>query len=430
MTDLLAPLTAHPQGLLLTLLLASLLESLALVGLLLPGVALLFALAVLAGSGGLPLPLVLGAALLGALLGDGLSFLLGRLQRERVRDFALIRRHPYWLSHAEEFFHRHGGKSLVLGRFIGPLRPVVPLVAGMLGYAPGRYLLLNIGSGLVWAPAYLLPGYLVGASIQWQADLPDAFWWLLAALGTLAALLALPMLRPTARLRPLLGAGLTLALAVLLGAQLLGLLDGDNQRLYQAFEPLRTPLIEQLFLWLTLLGNNLSIALLLLPALLLTVWLEHWRGPLWLAAALLSLGACVSALKWGVALPRPEGVLYPGFSFPSGHSAGFACLTSLLALLLSRGQAWLERYLIWALLLFAGLLMALSRLLLGVHWPGDVAAGWLLGQLLAWLFWPRIGAAPWPRRPLWIGLLLGLALMLLGSWEQLAAARPLYLGGA
>ena len=68
------------------------------------------------------------------------------------------------------FFEKYGGKSVAFGRFVGPMRAVIPLVAGMMGMPTGRFLAANILSAIVWAPVYLLPGIVFGASLELAAE--------------------------------------------------------------------------------------------------------------------------------------------------------------------------------------------------------------------------------------------------------------------
>jgi undecaprenyl-diphosphatase len=54
----------------------------------------------------------------------------------------------------------------MLGRFFGPIRAIIPFIAGMLDMSPKQFLAVNIASALLWAPAYLIPGMLFGNSLQ------------------------------------------------------------------------------------------------------------------------------------------------------------------------------------------------------------------------------------------------------------------------
>src|SRR5690606_4817055 len=113
--------------------LISFIESLALAGIIVPGVLLLFLVASVAGHLDFNLSTVLIAGFAGAVLGDGISFYLGRYFKDSIPRYWPFSRYPGALQSGRNFFNRHGGKSVMLGRFIGPIRPVIPLIAGMLG---------------------------------------------------------------------------------------------------------------------------------------------------------------------------------------------------------------------------------------------------------------------------------------------------------
>lgn len=148
----------HPGLAGLVVFLVSLGESLAVVGLLIPGAAMMFAIGALVAAGALDLWTTLAAAVAGAVAGDSLSYWLGFHYRDQVHRLWPFSTHPQWLLGGERFIEKHGGKSVLLGRFVGPVRPIVPVVAGMMRMAPRRFLLANVSSALLWAPVYLAPG--------------------------------------------------------------------------------------------------------------------------------------------------------------------------------------------------------------------------------------------------------------------------------
>jgi len=164
-------------------------ESMAVVGMVVPGVAILFAVGALIGAGALDFWRMAAWAAVGAVLGDGLSFWLGRRYRHRLSRLWPFSRHPEALSRGIAFFEKYGGKSVVIGRFFGPVRAVIPLVAGMMEMPPARFLFANVLSALGWAPAYLLPGMAFGASLELASEvafrlvlllvvLVGSFWFL------------------------------------------------------------------------------------------------------------------------------------------------------------------------------------------------------------------------------------------------------------
>lgn len=166
-------LASHQQWVALSIVAIAFLESLAIAGIVIPGVLLLFGACAMAGSGILGVWTTLGCALMGAILGDGVSFFLGKTLKDHIRDLWPFRKYPQWLDNGEAFFHRHGGKSIIIGRFVGPIRPVLPLVAGMLNMPSLRFVGINFLSALGWAPLYVLPGYLFGLSLQQGISLPE-----------------------------------------------------------------------------------------------------------------------------------------------------------------------------------------------------------------------------------------------------------------
>ena len=141
-------------------------ESLAIVGLIMPGAMLMFGAGALIGANVLPLWPIMGMAALGAMVGDGLSYWLGRHYKVHLRSIWPFRAYPGLVNRGVDFFQRHGGKSVALGRFVGPLRPIIPAVAGMLEMSIPRYVSINVLASLAWAPAYLLPGVVFGTSLQ------------------------------------------------------------------------------------------------------------------------------------------------------------------------------------------------------------------------------------------------------------------------
>lgn len=152
-------LTNHPHYIYVCIFAIAMLESLAVVGIILPGVALLSAVCILAGELHLPIAYILLSAMLGAIIGDALSFMLGQFFEDKLHRFWPFRTHPHWIQNGHDFFLHHGGKSIFLGRFIGPLRPFIPLAAGMLQMPANRFYALNALSAVCWAPLYTLPAY-------------------------------------------------------------------------------------------------------------------------------------------------------------------------------------------------------------------------------------------------------------------------------
>lgn len=164
--DLLNWLSANPGWAGFWVFVMSFVESLAFVGILIPGIIILFGLGALISLGAMDmLPIWLWGSL-GAFAGDIVSYVIGRRYRSHLAEMWPFSKFPRMLERGRDYFNVHGPKSVVVGRFIGPLRPVIPVTAGMLGLAPRRFLLVDIPACIVWTPSYLIPGMLFGASLE------------------------------------------------------------------------------------------------------------------------------------------------------------------------------------------------------------------------------------------------------------------------
>jgi len=137
-------------------------ESLAFLGLLFPGTSILIVAGTLMSAGSLPYWPVLAGAIIGAVLGDSVSFWLGRRYGGELGRVWPFTRNPDLLPNGMRFFAKHGGKSVFIGRFFGPVRAVIPLAAGVLRMPRGLFWLANVTSAIVWAPMLVFAGDTVG----------------------------------------------------------------------------------------------------------------------------------------------------------------------------------------------------------------------------------------------------------------------------
>jgi membrane protein DedA with SNARE-associated domain/membrane-associated phospholipid phosphatase len=430
-------------------------ESLVVVGLLLPGVVLMFGFGALVAAGALDLGPTLFWAFMGAVAGDGLSFGIGRYFRQRLRVVWPFHRYPTLLNRGVAFFHQHGTKSVVLARFVGPVRPILPAVAGMLDMPARRFFTANVLSALLWAPAYTLPGVVFGASLAIAAEVTGrlaallvllviVLWlglWLVRLvfrfLQRRAGLLlsrALEWSRNHPRLKPLTAAvldpgypeafGVAAILLIAAVASLVvawflsGWLVGPDLFVHAALQELRTPVADRVMVFITGLGAG---ALLFTVLGMGSTWLivrgRHHAALHWLAAGLSAL-AVTQLLKLATAVPRPLDLLDGAQSFPSGHVSLGIAVYGFLAVLVARELAPRWRgipYLVAALLVIP---IAFSRLYLGAHWLSDVLAGAGIGFFCVALL--GVAYRRHPARPLgWSALALVACLTMLtaGAWH-------------
>lgn len=142
-------------------------ESLAIIGLLIPGTAMMMIVGTLIGGGVIdPVPVILGAVI-GSVLGDIVSYYIGRRIGSRVIYVWPLNRIRSIVATARLLFWKYSFSAVFFGRFIGPLRSTVPLVAGMRGMKQSRFQVANVASAIVWVPAMIAPGYLASLGADW-----------------------------------------------------------------------------------------------------------------------------------------------------------------------------------------------------------------------------------------------------------------------
>lgn len=137
-------------------------ESMAFLSLFVPFTAMIVASGALIGAGTLDPWIVLPWGIAGASLGDAVSYWIGRYFGNKIPRIWPFRNHPELIEQGHRFFVRWGVLSVFLGRFFGPLRAIVPIVAGMMEMPQTRFQLANVGSAIVWLPVLMVPGAVAG----------------------------------------------------------------------------------------------------------------------------------------------------------------------------------------------------------------------------------------------------------------------------
>lgn len=452
----------------LLIFLISLSESLAFVGLLVPGTVLMFGVGAVVATGSLSLTPTLILATAGAIAGDGISYWLGHYYQQRLKRLWPFNRHPQMLSRGETFFLRHGGKSVLFGRFVGPVRPVIPIVSGMLGMRPVRFTLVNVLSAIGWAFAYILPGLFFGTSLALAGEVSARlsvlvlltvgtiwlFAWLCRKLVRLGEYLGPSWLgslqdwiasdTPSQGVRALKrilsffflrqkGEEFLLVFLVVIlfltGWGFLGIVEDvvtkdplvrADRAVYYFFQSLRNALADHIFVAITELGDWLVNSFVAGAVLLTLLFRRCYRTSGYWAGTLIG-GAClVRLLKWILHLPRPV-ALYHGisvFGFPSGHVTMSLILYGFLAFLMAKHLRKGLRVGLFVGAFLVSFVIAFSRLYLGPHWLSDVLGGFLLA--LAWTAFA--GIAYLKGRPEIIpGRLLGIVTLIVfftaGGWH-------------
>ena len=155
----------HPDWALAVAFLAAIIEAVALVGTIVPGTFIVMGVAAAAAAAGQPMLPFVVLAIVGAVIGDYLSYWIGFRYRRSIRGWWILARRPEIMAGADRFFERYGSYSVALCRFIPVLRSTVPLAAGVAGMSRKKFLIANVASAFVWAPAHVCPAQLAGTFV-------------------------------------------------------------------------------------------------------------------------------------------------------------------------------------------------------------------------------------------------------------------------
>jgi membrane protein DedA with SNARE-associated domain len=155
---------AHEHWAAPTVLVLAFLESFAFVSLIVPATVILFAISGLVGAARIDFWPVYMAAVSGAFAGDWLAYELAFHYKGKVAKVWPVSRYPKLLERGFLLFDRWGIMVVFIGRFFGPLRAAIPLVAGIIGMPRAKFQLANFGSAVIWAAAILSPA---GLGMQW-----------------------------------------------------------------------------------------------------------------------------------------------------------------------------------------------------------------------------------------------------------------------
>lgn len=408
-------------------------ETGAFVGLVVPGETTMLLGGAVAGQGAVDVYLLIAIAWFAAWAGDTTSFFVGR---RMGRDFVLRHGSRVGISHerferVEEYFSRHGGKTIFIGRWIGVVRALAPFIAGSSGMRYRAFVPYSIlGTGL-WASVHILIGYFFSRSIESAAHYAGRGFFVLATTIAVVAgvVLAVRHLRVEAnrravvawmerhaptrwivvlarRFQPQLdflwqrvtpggtfGLEFTSLMAILAVATFVlvsytvivtgdpGPTPGDTTAI-DIVESLRTDWLVDIAEAVTELGSDLLVLPIAAVCALALAIRRRWAelGVLVVGMAIIQVG--VPELKDSVERLRPEGGLVEthGFAFPSGHAANSTFYVWLAVTIVMRLRPGMAR---GALVVTAGIVLAalvgLSRVYLGVHYLSDVNAGWALG---------------------------------------------------
>ena len=133
----------------------------------LPGDSLLFVAGAVAATGGMNVHLLVALLIAAAVLGNSVNYAVGRwLGRHFFTNRGSRWLNPAHLEKAHAFYEQHGGKAVVISRFLPIVRTYIPFVAGMAAMEPVRYTAFNVGGAVLWVGSLCYAGYFFG-NIPW-----------------------------------------------------------------------------------------------------------------------------------------------------------------------------------------------------------------------------------------------------------------------
>jgi membrane-associated protein len=159
-----------------------------LIGFFLPGDSLLITAGLVAAAGGLDVWLLTGLLSVAAIAGDSVGYAIGY----RAGPHIFTRENSRWFNRSHlvrtrEFYERHGGKTIVLARFIPIIRTFAPVVAGVGRMEYRRFLAYNVLGGVGWVAGLTWTGYLLGQAI------PDVGRYIHLVIGIVVVLSVIPI---------------------------------------------------------------------------------------------------------------------------------------------------------------------------------------------------------------------------------------------
>jgi len=405
-------------------------ESLAIIGSIVPGTVTMTAIGILAGSGVMRIDLTMLAAILGAIAGDSASYFLGYYYRESLVNFWPFSKYPHWLTIGKTYFRKHGGKSVLLGRFIGPLRAIIPVIAGMMHMKQLRFFVANVISAIGWSIVYITPGILIGAaSTELSAENASRLFTFVILLLAGIWLLGLVLKKMVIQINRLLSQNLhefwlwskkhplisafflsltpeheedhypTAAIVILILFILILLilsisftaygfwLSKVNTSTYYFLQSFRVDEVDFLMLFFT---RFISIPLLFIALsmpILFFVYKREYRAALYTAAVSFTTLITAKLLSLFI-FSKADGILVqlPVRSFPIAFLSLLTALFTFISFYIKK-QKNLMGHISITILLSILFLTGFSLIYLGEYWLSDVLTSILLGLFFAFIFW-------------------------------------------
>jgi len=438
-------------------------ESFPVFGSIVPGTVTMTMIGAAMGAGILPLFTTMLWTLSGAFIGDSSGYFLGRYFQDRIARIWPFTRRPHWLASGRNFFAKHGGKSIFMGFYMGPLRSMMPLIAGMLNFPSWRFFAAIIPSACVWAILYTFPGFMLG---RFSLTLPPK----LAAQFILFVLLSIVLLwlliwcinhvfnkiwagidrifykcwsminkhhwlyassvllrdkqNPNDHYQLLRLFFIVLLIgsfiAALFNITSAGSLTNLNEPVYFLLRSLRNSMLTLIMISISLFSDK---RVMWAASVLIAIWLvrdKYFRSAYYLLGLVFTTTVTILFFKHQIPSVRPPEPNFPVAtnSLPSGHTTLSIVLLIFLSALISSALPAHRKKIPFYCTSLIIVLIALSRLYLGAHWLSDILASLLLAiayALIALLLYFRESRPSIPAMKLLMITLLSLGISWVGN---------------
>lgn len=408
------------------------LEAVPFIGSLFPGSTVALVLSGAAGAAGEPIWQLVAWGGGGGFTGDVLAYWIGRRYGLTLRESWPFTTRPALWEYTARFLQHHGGKSVIVSRFLPGARAVTPIAAGALGMGAPFFFSTSVIAAIAWAMVYVVPaailgqllstaGYisprLFGAALTVIIALALAIWLARFVAGVVGPRIyriyrqcVSSMERSSSSLARQIGGFLDPAFAaigprLLWGTVLLvsaiglfGIVEGFisstelvniDGSIRTFARSLRSAPLDGVMVAVTAFGENWVVAI---SAALLALMLLIGRARLTatiIASVFAATFVFVPAINVLLRQVYPASEIHPALSaagFPSSHATLVTLFCGVVAALATPALGVFGRMIVWSLALAVATLVGLSRIYLDALWPSDVAGGLLLGLALTAVF--------------------------------------------
>lgn len=435
MTDFLDPvltfIAENPSLAGLICFLAAMGEALFIIGLFVPTTVVLVGAGTLVGLGKLdPVPLFIWTTL-GATAGDAISYWIGWRFKDKIKTMWPLNKYAHLVEAGEQFFQKHGGKSVFIGRFVPGVKSVVPGIAGMAGMNFTRFSVVNVTSAFAWTIVHIAPGIIAGSALGAIGQISGRLALVLGALlfvvflivmlGRWLILIVLPLFPNThaaivrgfarredrvsqwiarnfdpahPRSTGMLASALLLLITMPLFFWIVGeVAPGEpmvraDLAILNLFDSLRTPVGDKIMVFMTSLGDGVVVTAVTVAVAAYLFGRKAWRRGTGFIIAMAGTALFVPLFKLMLHRSRPI-ELYAGadaYSFPSGHATLTAVLFGICAVLIAHDLNRWAKASIFTIAASFVITIGFSRVYLGAHWMSDVLAGLLFGTAMVSAF--------------------------------------------